>query len=75
MGVSQVLWRQMLVPGSSLTVKPKARAIVHWAEQIKGVVGLGAVLAQCQQMASNTAQIFKEQIGSCGDVAFQRCGT
>lgn len=60
---------------ADLTVKPKARAIVHCSEQIKGVMGLDAVLAQCQQIASNTVQIFKEQIGSWGDVVFQRCDT
>lgn len=56
-------------------MKPKARAIVHCSEHIKGVMGPDAALAQCQQIASNTVQIFKEQIGSCGDVAFQRCDT
>ena len=31
---------------ADLTVKPNARATVHWSEQIKGVIDLDAVLAQ-----------------------------
>ena len=60
---------------ADLTVKPKARAMVHWSEQIKGVMDLDTVLALWQQRASDTVQIFKEHIGSCREVAFQRCGT
>lgn len=67
----QSLSTRFLTAGLIVTLKEEPW---YTGQSNKRVMDLDAVPAQGEQRASDTVQIFKEQIGSCGEVALQRCG-